>query len=266
MREVPQLLGDSPKLTPFKYTEIPGGRTLTGSDIAAKIDSMEPWLYLRFTDGAFFSMCGTRRGVNEDGSHFYPDTCGVELRTVFHEAYHAIEQGQPIVIELARCWNQWPAICEAVGKMSARQRAATVMGPVLTRAVVDGSVCDILNSLRSSTARKAWVCQAADRPVVEAVGMTMLEAPRPEAWTHMTALEHSVKTWAGDLPALLVTVIGLPSRCLQWRLWQGQGVSIDVGSMADALMGRKTRSYLKADGRYRAVSQAFHEWQERYHE
>lgn len=261
--QVPALLGQPCALGPFdELRKIPDSLNLTGCDIANAVRLMKSWLYLRFTDGAFFSMCGgTRRGGNPDGSRYHPDTCGRELRATFNEAYDGVNRGVPITIELAPCWTQWSAVQEAVGKMSLQQRAATVVGPVLTQATIDGSIFQILEALRDSPSHKAWVAQAADRPVVAAVRMAMLEAPRPDAWNHIEKLEATVVKWVDTSAPLLVTTIGLPSRCLQWRTWAGTGVSIDLGSVPDALMGRKTRSYLKRDGRHRAVRQAFLEWQ-----
>jgi hypothetical protein len=227
---------------------------------------MKPWLYLRFTDGMFFSICGGHGRRNADGSHYRPDTCGVELRRVFNEAYRSIDEGMPVTVELPNCWNHWPAVSEAVMKMTSRQLAATVVGPVLTRAVIDNSIFDVLDALYDSQAPKAWIAQGNDRPTIEAVGMAMIEAPRPDAWDAMDDLESTVTTWMQGRKSLLVTTVGLPSRCLQWRLWKGVGVSIDLGSVCDALAGRVTRSYMRKLRRSKTIPRRFKQWKEKHNE
>ena len=203
----------------------------------------EPFAYLRYGDGEWFSILG-HLGRNDDGHDFFPETLGTELKWTFEYAaglwprnsrfYMGLHGRHGIILE--------DAIRRYLIENGIAYRIHWVGDNLFARGVRDFSTLRFLEAVKDFSGPKTLVGNRSLSPVAAGLGCRHVVIPRIDCHREMDRIYRESR-FTG--PGLLICCAGMASEGLICKVHEQNpaGSYVDCGSIFDSLVGRLTRNY-----------------------
>jgi hypothetical protein len=211
---------------------------INADTFAGHLKSREPFAYLRYGDGEWYSILG-RLGHNGDGHDFFPETLGVELSETFQYVARLWPRNELMYMGLNAFVVQ-DAIRRYLVEHDLAYRIHWVCDNLFALGYRDFSTRRFLEAVRDFCGPKVLAGNEALAPVASGLGCRHVVVPRINCYQRIKRL-HGECRFAG--PGLLICCAGMASECLICRVHSEnpEGSYVDCGHIFDALVGNLSR-------------------------
>ncbi len=211
---------------------------------ARHLRNREPFAYLRYGDGEWFSILG-RSGCNYDGQPFSSETIGRELRRTFEYVAGLWPRNSRFYMGLHAGLLQ-PAIRRYLIENGIAYRIHWVSDNLFALGFHDFSTRRFLEAVKDFSGPKTLVGNGSLAPV--AAGLECRHVLIPQTDSHREfARFYRESSFMG--PGLLICCAGMDSELMIRLIHEKNpdGFYVDCGHVFDPLVGRFTRDYLQGD-------------------
>lgn len=197
------------------------------SDIIEKINSKDPFAFSRFGDGEWLNIRKTP-GQNCDGNIYYPDL-GERLAKI-------VSKKQDYILG-AQDYKKWELLSD-VDKYTAN---SWVDADVFHKASMEGNLQPLFEVLN-----QVYVVYVGNETLKSLTFIDeFIQIPHKNVWLEYNAVIEKIKKTFSNFPKVYLFSAGMCSNVFIDDLWRlnKSNFYIDVGSVFDPYVGRKTRSY-----------------------
>jgi hypothetical protein len=219
-------------------------RDARGPELLAELQQWlatdQPFCHLRYGDGEFNSILGTR-GRNSDQHEFFGRTLGKRLLQVLIDAARWRGAG---LVRIGGWWDD--RFVDLLEQHDLRHTVPWCSAGALYYGIEDLSVLQFLHALRESPRPKVLVGSRRISRAARWLGAKHVPVPLVNCWLRYgQTLEHCLAS--GNEQTLFIFSAGMMSCVLGWELWQRwpESQQIDVGHIFDACLGYRVRAYMK---------------------
>jgi hypothetical protein len=212
--------------------------TITVETLARHVESGNPFVYLRYSDGEWYSLLGAR-GTNCDGHDFLPATMGLELESVLSEVSRQPADGSLVYVGTTTSLLQ-VFIQEYIAANRLTDSVAWVSASLFPLGLYDLSTRRFVEAAAGYSGPKWLVANRHLAPIARALGCCHVVIPERNCYAHIDEIESAMR-YRG--PGLVLCCASMASECLIWRLFRHNPAAtyVDCGSIFDWMIGRENR-------------------------